>query len=399
MKKHIKGCNDDNPSAHILQAKQPPPQQIMAKGVRCSTPLPLVVALVLATAAITSLAQDPSQLSLGYYSKTCPTAEEIVRTEMECAVKANPRNAAFIIRLHFHDCFVQGCDGSVLLDDTATLIGEKQADQNVNSVQGFELVDKIKEKLEAECPGVVSCADLLAIAARDATILVSFRPQTYEQVGGPYWDVPVGRLDSKTASLDQANSDIPTPQQGLATLITKFSAKGLSPTDMVALVGTIMDHYDSLRPSILIPQVGYLTLISGSHTIGMSRCVNFRDRIYGDFQLTSKSEASAQVYLSKLKETCPTDGGDDNVSPMDDTSPTVFDNAFFETLIQGTGLLNSDQAMYSSLLGFETSHIVDKYWADSISFFKDFSDSMVRMGNITNPAGAEVRKNCRFANA
>lgn len=68
--------------------------------------------------------------------------------------------------------FLQGCDGSVLLDDTATMIGEKQADQNVNSLKGFELVDKIKEKLEAECPGAVSCADLLAIAARDAVVLV-----------------------------------------------------------------------------------------------------------------------------------------------------------------------------------------------------------------------------------
>jgi len=61
----------------------------------------------------------------------------------------------------------------VLLDDTATLIGEKQAEQNVNSLKGFELVDKIKEKLEAECPGTVSCADLLAIAARDAVVLVN----------------------------------------------------------------------------------------------------------------------------------------------------------------------------------------------------------------------------------
>jgi len=69
--------------------------------------------------------------------------------------------------------FLQGCDGSVLLDDTATMIGEKQADQNVNSLKGFELVDKIKEKLEAECPGTVSCADLLAIAARDAVVLVT----------------------------------------------------------------------------------------------------------------------------------------------------------------------------------------------------------------------------------
>lgn len=51
---------------------------------------------------------------------------------------------------------MQGCDGSVLLDDTATMIGEKQAEQNVNSLKGFDLVDKIKEKLEAECPGAVS---------------------------------------------------------------------------------------------------------------------------------------------------------------------------------------------------------------------------------------------------
>ncbi|XP_074580774.1 peroxidase 11-like [Curcuma longa] len=256
-----------------------------------------------------------------------------------------------------------GCDGSVLLDDTATLIGEKHADQNVNSLQGFELVDKIKEKLEADCPGVVSCADVLAIAARDATILV----------GGPYWDVPVGRLDSKTASVDLANSDIPTPQQPLAALIAKFLEKGLSVTDMVALVG--------------------------SHTVGMSRCVNFRERIYGgDFQLTSKNEPSSQANLAKLKDVCPADGGDDNVSAMDYYSPTVFDNAFFETLLQGSGVLSSDQEMYSSLLGFQTSRIVDKYWADAAAFFKDFADGMVKMGNITNPEAGEVRKNCRFIN-
>jgi hypothetical protein len=58
------------------------------------------------------------------------------------------------------------------------------------------------------------------------------------QVGGPYWDVPVGRLDAKKASLDLANRDIPTAQQGLLTLISKFWEKGLDATDMVALVGT-----------------------------------------------------------------------------------------------------------------------------------------------------------------
>ena len=60
----------------------------------------------------------------------------------------------------------------MLLDDTITLKGEKEASQKLNSLIGFELVDRIKNQLESECPGIVSCADLLALAARDATILV-----------------------------------------------------------------------------------------------------------------------------------------------------------------------------------------------------------------------------------
>lgn len=49
---------------------------------------------------------DPP-LTLDYYKDTCPTVLEIVRKEMECAVLSDPRNAALILRLHFHDCFVQ----------------------------------------------------------------------------------------------------------------------------------------------------------------------------------------------------------------------------------------------------------------------------------------------------
>lgn len=48
-----------------------------------------------------------SHLSLDYYKKTCPSVEGIVRKEMECACLSDPRNAALILRLHFHDCFVQ----------------------------------------------------------------------------------------------------------------------------------------------------------------------------------------------------------------------------------------------------------------------------------------------------
>ena len=68
--------------------------------------------------------------------------------------------------------YMQGCDGSVLLDDTISLQGEKKASINKKALKGFRIIDRIKNKLESECPGIVSCADILTVAARDATILV-----------------------------------------------------------------------------------------------------------------------------------------------------------------------------------------------------------------------------------
>lgn len=69
---------------------------------------------------------------------------------------------------------LQGCDASVLLDDNATFTGEKTALPNVNSLRGFELIDNIKSLLETLCFKTVSCADILAVAARDAVVAVSF---------------------------------------------------------------------------------------------------------------------------------------------------------------------------------------------------------------------------------
>ena len=65
----------------------------------------------------------------------------------------------------------QGCDASVLLDDTTTGQGEKNAAPNA-SLWGFEVIDTIKSQSENLCLGVVSCADILAIVVRDSIVAV-----------------------------------------------------------------------------------------------------------------------------------------------------------------------------------------------------------------------------------
>ncbi|GAB4860217.1 NAD(+) salvage pathway protein [Ancistrocladus abbreviatus] len=127
----------------------------------------------------------------------------------------------------FHDCFVNGCDASVLLDDTSSFTGEKTAGPNAGSLRGFDVIDSIKSQVESVCPGAVSCADILAVAARDSVFAL----------GGPSWTVQLGRRDSTTASLTAATSDIPSPALDLSGLLSAFSNKGFTPKEMVALSG------------------------------------------------------------------------------------------------------------------------------------------------------------------
>lgn len=140
-------------------------------------------------------------------------------------------------------------------------------------------------------------------------------------------------------------------------------------------------------------------ICAGAHTIGMARCEKFRQRIYGDFALKSPLR---QNYLNNLMSICPaTGGGENNISAMDYVTPELFDNSFFHLLLKNEGLLSSDQILYSSPLALQTRQIVKRYAADAVAFFEQFSESMVKMGNITNSesfVNGEVRKNCRYVN-
>ncbi|MFS7904615.1 putative peroxidase [Helianthus anomalus] len=161
------------------------------------------------------------QLSANFYTTTCPNFRTIIRNAVNTAVSNEARMGASLLRLHFHDCF--GCDASVLLDDTANFTGEKTAGPNSNSIRGFNIVDTIKTQLESQCPGVVSCADILSAAASDSVVAL----------GGPSWNVLFGRKDSTTASLSAANSNLPSGASSLSTLISSFSNQGFTANEMM----------------------------------------------------------------------------------------------------------------------------------------------------------------------
>lgn len=48
-----------------------------------------------------------AQLSTSFYDKTCPKALRTIRKAVEDAVSNERRMGASLLRLHFHDCFVQ----------------------------------------------------------------------------------------------------------------------------------------------------------------------------------------------------------------------------------------------------------------------------------------------------
>lgn len=65
----------------------------------------------------------------------------------------------------------QGLDASILIKSTGTNTAERDAGPNL-TLHGFDLIDTAKTAVEKICPGKVSCADILALATRDAVVLV-----------------------------------------------------------------------------------------------------------------------------------------------------------------------------------------------------------------------------------
>ncbi|KAG6555796.1 hypothetical protein Mapa_002435 [Marchantia paleacea] len=256
-----------------------------------STSLRLVLFLVLAAAVVVSCAQ--LQLSETFYDVTCPQAASIVQQKVNAFVDTDRGLAAALMRLHFHDCFVRGCDGSVLLNSTESMLTEKKALLNKGSLRGFEQIDEIKMELECACPGVVSCADILALVARDATAKLA-------RIFGPY----------RRRSADEVNGSLPERRENFTQLVASFAKVGLDARDMI--------------------------ILSGGHSIGQVHCGAFFERLYNFQGLNITDPSMDPEFADMLKAQCP------QTKPFGfmalDATNGTFDSAYYLDLLTNKGV-------------------------------------------------------------
>ncbi|KAF7037964.1 hypothetical protein CFC21_048224 [Triticum aestivum] len=299
-------------------------------------------------------APSGSGLTSGYYNTRCPSAEKIVTDAVKKAVDANPGIGAGLIRLFFHDCFVRGCDGSVLLNTTNSKNSdtEREGPPNQNSLRGFEVVDEAKAAIEAACPDTVSCADIVAYAARDASYFLSDRKINIQ--------MPGGRYDGRE-SFSNETDQLPGPFSNLTALQGSFAAKGLTSDEMVTL--------------------------SGAHTIGRARCLFFSSRF---------SEMDSAL-AAKLRAQC---GNDNNNVNQDDVTPDVLDKQYYQNVVDKKVLFTSDAVLNST----ETITQVTENANMAGAWERKFEKAMETMGKIGvktigNQQGAEIRKVCWRVNS
>ncbi|XP_072976068.1 peroxidase 1-like [Typha angustifolia] len=302
-------------------------------------------------------------LKVGFYNKTCASAESLVQQAVAAAFANDSGVAAGLIRLHFHDCFVRGCDASVLLD-SPTNQSEKDAIPNNPSLRGFEVVDAAKAAVEAQCPNVVSCADILAFAARDSVALT----------GNVTYQVPSGRRDGSVSNISEVIPNLPGPSFNATQLVDNFASKNLTAAEMVVL--------------------------SGAHTLGRSHCSSFLARIYNFTNTTQVDPTLSEAYASLLQTRCPqnTSRFSPITTAMDLITPTLLDNKYYVGLELSLGLFTSDQAL---LTNSTLSSLVTKFAKHQEDWEKRFIKAMVKMGKIEVLTGTqgEIRANCRVVNS
>ncbi|XP_074557533.1 peroxidase 51-like [Curcuma longa] len=320
--------------------------------------LPLLLVVMVWMAA----GNGEARLRPDFYRSACSNVEGIVRQAVQRKLNQTVVTIPATLRLFFHDCFVQGCDASVMIA-SAKDDAEKDAPDNLSLAgDGFDTVIKAKQAVEAQCPGVVSCADILAIAARDVVVLS----------GGPSFTVELGRRDGLISRSALVAGHLPGPDFDLDRLVSLFRLNNLTARDMIAL--------------------------SGAHTVGFSHCSRFARRLYSFNSTTAVDPSLNAAYARALMRACPRDVDPTIAVNMDLYTPITFDNVYYRNLLDGEGLFTSDEVLFADRRSRPT---VERFASDQAAFFRAFSAAMVRLGRLGVKTGGqgEIRRDCTAFNS
>ncbi|GMY11880.1 peroxidase 73-like [Fagus crenata] len=305
-----------------------------------------------------------AQLKQNFYANICPNVENIVRNAVQKKFQQTFVTVPSTIRLFFHDCFVQGCDSSVIIQSTGSNQAEKDHPDNLSLAgDGFDTVIKAKAAVDAvgSCKNKVSCADILAMATRDVIALA----------GGPSYAVELGRLDGLVSKATNVEGKLPKPTFNLVQLNSMFAANGLSQTDMIAL--------------------------SGAHTVGFSHCNRFANRIYNFSGQNPVDPTLNKGYATQLQSACPKNVNPQIAINMDPTTPRAFDNVYFKNLQQGKGLFSSDQILFTDTRSRST---VNTWASNSATFQNAFVSAITKLGRVGVKTGnnGNIRRDCSAFN-
>ncbi|KAI5021601.1 hypothetical protein ZWY2020_058331 [Hordeum vulgare] len=317
--------------------------------------LAAVLAPAFSTRSFISMPADASSpvtladgLSYDYHANSCPQLQDIVWPIVESAVLGEVAIAAGLLRIFFHDCFPQGCDASVLLTGPNS---ERDLPPNQTlQPRAMQLIEDVRVKVHAACGATVSCADIIALATRDAVFVAGESEMFY------FYDLPLGRFDSLEPANSSAVFDLPQPTADADTLINAFKSRNLEPMDLVAL--------------------------SGAHTVGKAHCSSFNNRFSEDADFARRLAANCSNDPNRLQD-------------LDVETPIVFDNRYFRNLMEGKGVFTSDQVLISDgRTDWAVKGLAENKWW----FYSQFRDSMVKLSQY-QPGGnvGEIRRNSCFA--
>ncbi|KAH7290533.1 hypothetical protein KP509_30G052200 [Ceratopteris richardii] len=321
-------------------------------------------AMILMVAMITTTLFSGSTrgMQVGYYDQQCPHVERTVKEIVEGLLLKDVTAGASLLRLVFHDCQVKACDASILLVDDPRngVLSELHSPKNFG-IRRLNFINIIKEQIERRCPGVVSCADIIVLAARDIV----------RSSGGPTIPVLTGRKDSKQAYKELADVIVPPADTTVDELLQIFTSKGMTIEETVALLG--------------------------SHTLGVSHCKSFYNRLEPQLDKSMSPALAEDLKLLCHGQKVVTNATN-LLAAFNDRTNLVFDNQYFSDLAAGRGLLAVDANLASDP---RTSQIVLRFSASEREFFNAYVTAFLKLTQaavLSDHDDAEVRTNCSAIN-